>query len=353
VKTARGIILRRLTAATALLLLAWVAISIDARAALAALVRLQAGDLLVLLLANVAMLALFNARWWLLLNALGSRVPFARLMGYRLTAFGISYFTPGPHFGGEPYQVYALVRRHAVPPADAIASVTLDKLLEMLINFAMLAAGVVLLLARNDYLAPWREGQILVLALLPVIAPTVLLAALISGRRPLARLVGARASRLPAWAGALLRAEEQSVHLLQHEPRALWWAGAISLLSWVGVIVEFHLLTYLLEFPLSLFEVLTALVAARLAILLPMPAGLGALEAGQALAASSLGLDPSLGVAIALVIRGRDVLLGAAGLLLGGVQSHRWVRKSPCATTSADGAFVIPYTSDRDPARTL
>lgn len=351
-KIAHRTLLRWVTAAAALLLV-WVATSIDARAALAALIRLQPGDLLVLLAANLAMLALFTARWWLLLDALGSRVPFARLMGYRLTAFGISYFTPGPHFGGEPYQVYAVVRRHAVPPADAIAAVALDKLLEMLINFAMLAAGVALLLARSEQPASGREGQVLLLALLPVIAPTVLLAALLSGRRPLARLLGARLSRLPAWAGALVRAEEQSVRLLQHKPRALWWAAAISLLSWVGIIAEFRLLTYLLDLPLDLLEVVTALVAARIAILLPMPAGLGALEAGQALAASSLGLDPSLGVTIALVIRGRDVLLGAAGLLLGGVHGRRPPRPLPAAATSPDEPVVIRYSTDRDPARTL
>jgi len=78
---------------------------------------------------------------------------------------------------------------------------------------------------------------------------------------------------------------------------------------------------------LTPLQAATALVAARIAILLPMPAGLGALEASQALAMSSLGLDPAYGVAIALLIRGRDVLLGLSGLALGGARV--WQHASP------------------------
>lgn len=332
----RAAVVRAGSVLLALLLLAWVVTTISVGDALAALARLQPGDIALLLLVNGGMLALFTARWWLLLDALGHRVPFARLVAYRLTAFGISYFTPGPHAGGEPYQVYAVVRRHAVPPADAIAAVALDKLLELLINFAMLAAGVVLLLARTEMLVPLPEAQIVLIALIPVAAPLLLLATLLRGHKPLARLVGTRTTRPPAWVGALLRAEAQSVYLLQHRPRALWRAVAVTLLSWAGIVAEFRLLTQLLEMPLDLLESLTALVAARLAILLPMPAGLGALEASQALAMSTLELDPSLGVAIALVIRGRDVVLGTVGLLLGGVTLRPQSPRPRPATTSPE-----------------
>ena len=50
-----------------------------------------------------------------------------------------------------------------------------------------------------------------------------------------------------------------------------------------------------------------------------MPAGLGALEAGLAMAMVSLGLDPDRGVSMALVIRARGIVLGVSGLAAGGV----------------------------------
>ena len=44
----------------------------------------------------------FSSRWWLILRALGYRVPYLSLLGYRTAAFSISYFTPGTQFGGKP-----------------------------------------------------------------------------------------------------------------------------------------------------------------------------------------------------------------------------------------------------------
>lgn len=344
-RLSRQTILRGVTLLAALLLLVWVAQAISVRDALAALRRLTPLDVAILIVVNLAALAIFTARWWVLLDALGHRVPFARLMLYRLTAFGISYFTPGPHFGGEPYQVYAVVRGHAVPPAAAIAAVALDKLLEMLVNFAMLSLGVMVVILWHGGLEPGAARQMALAALVLLALPLMLLAALFSGRRPLAWLLG-RLRKPATWMAALIDAETQSIALLRRRPAALWAALGVTLLSWAVIVGEFWLLARLLELPLGLVEAVTVLLAARVAILLPMPAAVGALEAGQALAVGSLGLDPSLGVTLALVVRGRDVLLGLAGLALGGVSlRHLWVR------TARSGAPIPGPAAESEPAR--
>ena len=51
---------------------------------------------------NLGILLLFALRWQLILRAFGSTVSIGRILAYRLAGFGISYFTPGPQFGGEP-----------------------------------------------------------------------------------------------------------------------------------------------------------------------------------------------------------------------------------------------------------
>ena len=80
-------------------------------------------DLGVLAVVNALALMLFTGRWWLFLLAQGFRLPYLKLTGYRLAAFGVSYFTPGPHFGGEPLQVYLVSRRQRVPTDASIAAV--------------------------------------------------------------------------------------------------------------------------------------------------------------------------------------------------------------------------------------
>ena len=56
--------------------------------------------------------------------------------------------------------------------------------------------------------------------------------------------------------------------------------------------------------------------AARLAILLPFPAALGALELSQVLALTALGFGAAEGAAMGLLIRARDLSSGGVGLIL-------------------------------------
>lgn len=321
----------------ALLLLWWVARSVSLHVLLATLQELTALELSALLAVNLLIFATFAGRWWIFLRAQGHPIAYGRLLVYRLTAFGISYFTPGPHFGGEPYQVYITVRGHQTPPAVAIAAVTLDKALEMLTNFVFLVAGVFLLITRRGGLSADIELQLGVYVLLLPALPVGLLIALGRGRHPLTaalrsmdRLLGRLWRRPhhgiipPTWLTTLRHSEDQAGALCRHHPRALAAGIAVSLVSWIGVIGEFRLLTAVLGLELSTIEATTALVVSRLAILLPLPAGLGALEVGLVLAMRGLGLDPSIGIALSLLIRARDVLFGLLGLWLGGLQFRQW-----------------------------
>lgn len=117
----------------------------------ARLSRLTAGQVLLLAAVNVLVLLTFSLRWWLLLFAQGYVLPYLSLVGYRLATFAVSYFTPGPHFGGEPLQVYLVTARHKVPVAASLTAVVLDKILEMLANFAFLAAGILVALRQQAW----------------------------------------------------------------------------------------------------------------------------------------------------------------------------------------------------------
>ena len=102
--------------------------------------------------------------------------------------------------------------------------------------------------------------------------------------------------------------------MCRERPLVLALALGASAVSWAAIIGEFWLMTHALNLGLSLAGAITALVAARLAILLPLPAALGALEASQALAMRSLGLTAAAGVSMSLLIRLRDVLFALVGL---------------------------------------
>lgn len=299
-----------------------------------------------LVLANLVVLSALNGRWWLFLHGAGYTVPFWRLLSYRIAAFAVSYFTPGPHVGGEPLQVYLVSKRHEVPLTVAIAAVTLDKLLEMAVNLLVLGAGLSFIV-QQQILANGVAQRALYLAFGLALLPLPLLIALYYNRHALAGWLtprherGAHPAHPPTRLERCLQTIEQSaaqiLALWRSAPAIFGVACLISVLSWGALVGEFWYMTHVLGFGLSLSGAVTLLLAMRVAILLPMPAGLGALEAGLALTTAALGLSPAAGIGLSLLIRLRDVVLGLVGLWLGGFALWRqpgWATPAPTAPSA-------------------
>jgi glycosyltransferase 2 family protein len=283
--------------------------------------RLGARQILALIGLNLVILALMAARWGLALRAFGSRVRLLPLLAYRLAGFGVSYFTPGPQFGGEPLQVHLLHRDQGVPLAVAVSSVFLDRLVDLLANFTFLAGGTLVIALYGR--AGSAFGGIWFLAGGLVLLPLGHLLALRHGYHPVAWALQhiwlrLRRPALHHAAEMACQAEGQIGLLLRDQPGMFARMIALAGLTWLMVIAEFWLAVKFLGMSSSLAEAITILTAARLAFLLPLPGGLGALEASQALATGWLGWGPEAGLALSLVIRARDVFLAVLGLWLGG-----------------------------------
>ena len=265
---------------------------------------------------NISLALLMVRRWWLILSTLGYKIPYLALSLYRFASFAVSYFTPGPQFGGEPLQVFALKTRHGVPATTGTASVSLDKLLEMIANFSFLVMGIAVALAGTWLSVEWRTAG-LTLAVGLLVLPLAYLVAMLTGRKPLnAIIVCLPPSIGNTWLSRNIRLVEieMSAFCMTH-PITVLRTSAISVLVWMGMVTEYWLLTWFLGLRLTLPESISAMVAARLSFLMPLPGGLGTLEASQVLALRFLGRPESLGVGLALLIRFRDLLFGVVGLL--------------------------------------
>lgn len=311
----------------ALVLVVWVITSVSWAETWAALRRIEARQLLVLAVANVLVLVAMTGRWWLLLRGLGFRLPFARLFGFRLAAFGLSYVTPGPHIGGEPLQV-VLVEREGATRTTALAAVALDKSLEFSVNFSFILAGL-LAVVRLRLIPEDATLQVLGLTALLLMLPLAYLLATAKGHSPVGRLLTVvartrpimaserRRQRAEGIAGAAAEAEARIAAMFHSAPWHLLAALAVSLLAWLLMLVEYWLMVAFLGARLDLTQLVITLTAARMSTLLLVPAGLGAQEAGLALGFRLAGLSPALGLAVSLLIRARDTLLAAIGLLWG------------------------------------
>lgn len=307
-------VLQLLLLAAALLLVGWTLAQVPLDAMWRALRRLNPLEIAALVAVNGGALALLSGRWWLLLRALGHPVGYATLAGYRLVAFAVSYFTPGTHFGGEPVQVYLTQARHQVPLSRAVAAVTVDRLLDLLANFTFLLFGMAVSVALPGVLTA-LPARLVWVALALALLPALLLWLLARGARPLSATARRLLPRRRLAAALRLGTVEAAIGEIG--PRAMWQAVLWSLLTWATLIAEYWLALRFLGVPLSPLQAIAALTAMRVAYFVPTPGALGALEASQVLALQALGYDPAVGMALALIIRARDITVGLGGLAWG------------------------------------
>jgi uncharacterized protein (TIRG00374 family) len=263
--------------------------------------------------------ALMTLRWWIIVRAENRHIPYLPLWLVRIAVFGVSYFTFGPHVGGEPLQVFYLQRKYKLTFTHATASVIMDKLLELLANFFLLAVGLTAILQAGILSANGSRSWLSLAALLLLCMwPPVHILLLYRRRYPVSAVLRAipflkkdsRPIRFVAaserLAGAFCRR-----HLV-----SLLWATAISVLAAVGMVGEFALIVDFLDIRLSSWQTIAAWTAGWLSLLAPLPGGLGALEASEVFALGAFGVPAALAIGVTLVMRGRDLLIGGLGLLI-------------------------------------
>jgi len=196
----------------------------------------------------------------------------------------VSYFTPGPQFGGEPLQVYLVQRHHGVPGPVAAAATALDKIVELLVNFAVVAAGLLMMSGWRIFPPRVNPGFTLGAMFALLALPIGLIAAAWGGRQPLTALLGrlpARWTQSPVYRrvhAAVRESEWQVVRFCRTQPLTLAWALLASALSWGLILAEYWLSLSFLGLNLTPRQLVTALTINRLAFLAPLPGGLGALE---------------------------------------------------------------------------
>lgn len=265
---------------------------------------------------NLIILGAMCWRWWLILQRMGHPVGFAALVRYRMAANTVSYITPGPQFGGEPLQVLCLATRHGIPRESAAASVAVDRLAELMGNLLFLSLCGLFVLPPLMTDIPSLIAAATMMMLM-VLAVGLLLRGVARGAAPLSRLAG-WAVQWSRWTGrhadlvAFLQTGERRAAAILTDRLPGWYAG-IGLVQWLAFLAELWLIYVFVGFAMSAGDLLTMGVAARLAFLLPLPGGLGALEAGQMLALISLGGDPSLAAAACAIMRLRDLVLISVG----------------------------------------
>jgi uncharacterized protein (TIRG00374 family) len=280
--------------------------------------ELRVSEWLVWIALNLAVVMLLTGRWLVLTRALALSCKLLQLLRVRQAGGVISFVTPGPQFGGEPFQVYWLWQRYKAPGHAAFLALGLDRFYELWINFAVLLLAVLVLLSSASVtFVEWH----IVAATLSALIMLMGLFGWYMLRQPL---------RIRTWIKRLtshwhdherLRSLDthwsqlnDSLQLIFTKQRpALGFALGLSLLGWAGMIAEFWLLLRFVDVPVDLTTYVFLFTVVRLAFLLPLPGGIGSVEAALFWAFQALALPLSAAAGLIVLMRLRDVVILLAG----------------------------------------
>jgi uncharacterized protein (TIRG00374 family) len=284
--------------------------------------NLQVWQIFILLGLNIIIYVLISLRWWLIVRAEKKNVPFLPLLAARVAVFGVSYFTLGPQVGGEPLQVLHLQRNYGMTYTRATSTVVMDKLLEFLANFILLGFGLTAIFQSGIFSA---SGNISLASLGGLIAllslPPIHIILLAHGKYPMSAVL--RKFSNNKFVRFVAASERMAGTFCRRHLTSLISAIFVSLLAALGMVSEFFCITLFLGIDLSFWQTIAAWTAGWLAFLVPLPGGLGALEASQVFALGAFGISAVSAIGVTLLIRARDLLIGGIGLLIASQANRR------------------------------
>ena len=283
--------------------------------------QLKLWQLATLLGLNLAIYVLITLRWWLIARAGRRDLSFLPLLGVRVSVFGVSYFTLGPHIGGEPLQVLYMQRKYGMSYTHATSTVVMDKLLELLANFFLLGFGLTGILQAGILSTDGSRPLLSLIGLVILLMwPPLHIILLYYGRYPIRAFLHSAAfiKRNSKPVRFIVASERLAAQFCRRNLSSLMLAMFISVVAAAGMVSEFFLFTSFLQLDLSFWQTIAAWTAGWLSLLAPLPGGLGALEASQVFALGLFGIPAASAISVTLIMRGRDLLVGGIGLLLAG-----------------------------------
>jgi len=271
--------------------------------------------------------------------------PWPRLLHLRWASDGVNGLLPVPHLG-ELLRVFGL--GPSVSRREAGATVVVDITLALASEVVFAALGIALYIRTVDHgiAAAWPIAAMLCLAAIGA----ALYVLQRHGLFALGRAVVRRAARLLKLDFALDGAHgiDDHIRLIYRRRRAVLAAFGWRLAAWIVGSGEIWIAARGLGLPLGLTDalILESLSQTARTAGFVMPAGLGLQEGALVLLGPQLGVDPQSALALALVRRARELVLGLPALVASWWLQRSARRRLPHApamvTASEPGANQAP-----------
>ncbi len=267
---------------------------------------------------NLFIIFIFVWRWMALTKGLDLKLHFLNLLFLRQAGQSVSFITPGPQFGGEPLQIYLLYKNFSISPGDSFLALAVDRFFELWVNFAVLLLGILFLTFSGSGLTNWVSAALIIATVLLLLC--FLAWCVIKRDAAIAKIinnVGLRwlsSTRLANMNFHWNQITSSLQHLLKNK-LALAIALLLSISGWLLTFFELYLVLSFFNIYLSTSDFILLLVVMRLAFLLPLPGGIGTLEAAVLWVFSVIVLPEAAAAAVLALIRFRDLIVLGLGFM--------------------------------------
>lgn len=258
-----------------------------------------------------------TCNWKMILDHKKKATPFGALLSARLADHAISYLTPSNLFGGEP--VRALMTPHT-NKRQAMASVIVDKTVELINIISFTIIGVILALSR---LRMPVKIKIIFLAF-SLGAAVFLFFLVLRQKKGFFTWIVKLLSRIKIKPRLVQRSQERIAELdhhisayYRHHPGLFFKTYSFYALTFFIWTLEIHLtLMYMGTAGITPMKSFLIITLTTIAALIPaIPGALGINELTNVAVFIILGLPPEKGVSLSLVRRAISLLYAGIGLL--------------------------------------
>jgi len=270
---------------------------------------------LIIVFLTFLMLAVGAWKWKVILQSQGHRLSNRAIIAPYLTCFSIMFFLPMLILGGEFFRGYVLKERYGIPWGKAIASVLIERILEVTSFLIAILAGLAFFLFKIGM--PSQNTALLFGGFLSFLIAGIGLFYFKTFKRqsiikPLVKLFNRH--KLPN--GDMLEMEREIFNFFKLKKTAFWQGFGLAFLRVAVTWLRAWLLILFLGKSIGFLPVISVLGFYYFAIMIPIPASLGSHEAIQVFAFNGLGLGSNTALAFTMIQRGADLIMALIGIVI-------------------------------------
>jgi glycosyltransferase 2 family protein len=291
---------------------------------------------------HLVVTSMMGFAWWAIAGRDSPAGPWIFIWG-RLIRDSGSEVLPLSQVGGYVLGARAIAL-HGVSAVAAAATTVVDVTLELCAQLWYTALGLALLLQLQpgaEFVSPGVIGLTVAIALV---------ASFVLAQQRSAHLLDRLSARLARrWLGTIaatagqVQIEIQSAYARRS---GAWACFVVHFAAWIAVATEVWVALHLMGAPLGFGSILVieSLLYAIRSIAFVVPNSLGVQEGAYVVLGASFGLTPDVALALSLLKRGRDLLIGIPALLVWQLVEGRRFWKG--RTNAAEPIVRADHTSD-------